>query len=77
MTGALYQLGIYLAGHALGVPLDPPPLDNDLGLGEAESRRILEALVQEAATAAFRLRSELPPSFEFGVYRETIQGLGS
>jgi hypothetical protein len=75
MTEAFYALGGHLARHNLGLPFDPPPLDNDLGSSEAFSLHILKRFVGEAESLAQRLRPELPPDFNFRVYRDTLAGM--
>lgn len=75
MTEALYSLAFCLARKGIGVPFDPPGMENSLGSDLHSSLQILRCLVLEAEALANRLSPVLPPDFNFKVYPQTLAGL--
>lgn len=75
MTEALYSLGFFLAGRGIGIPFDPPSIGPNFGKDETFYLEILKLMVLEAQQLAFELKSELPATFNFSVYKHTLDGL--
>ena len=77
MTGALYNLGSFLASKGQGAPYDILSYGYNQGIEEKNGIFYLQNLNSEAEIIAGKVKHLLPATFPFAVYARTNTSLNS
>lgn len=75
MTGPLLSLGLLISNKGEGICFDSLSLGYDRGLSEKDNNSILILLCNEAKSLATNIKTDLPSTFPFYIYDDTISML--